>query len=128
MTTKKRAGSAVSDTFTEAERREIAAALRAAGRRVAELQRLRHRLRVFTEAKKGAPQGHVPAAWRVRAAAQRIADAEYPDEDWTKAPPLKGPCLRAFQAFAAAHKDAWEDVPLDQVFKAGYEAGRARRK
>lgn len=90
MTTKKRAGSAVSDTFTETERREIAAALRAAGR--------------------------------------RIADAEYPDEDWTKAPPLKGPCLRAFEAFVAAHKDAWEDVPLDQVFKAGYEAGRLAQR
>ncbi len=89
MTTKKRAGFAVSDTLTEAERREIAAALRAAGR--------------------------------------RVVDAEHPTEDWTKAPPLKGPCLRAFHAFAAAHKDAWEDVPLDQVFKAGYEAGRARR-
>lgn len=111
------------DTFTEVERREIAAALRAAGRRVADAELLQ-RLRVFTEAKKGAPQGHVPAAWRVRAAAQRIADAEHPTEDWTKAPPLKGPCLRAFHAFAAAHKDAWEDVPLDQVFKAGYEAGR----
>ncbi len=87
------------------------------------------RLRVLVEAKKDAPRGHVPAAWRLRKAARDLgfADAEHPTEDWTEAPPLKGLCLRAFSAFHAQHKDAWEDVPLDQVFKAGFEAGRAAR-